>query len=260
MLWVMVNRLSTDARRPASVAVITGGAGGIGLATARLLARDGYNVVLMDRAGQHLARAAESVRTEGRDVLALACDVRNTAMVDLAIQTTIAGLGRMDVLVNTAAIARLGTIEDLSDKGWDSMLEVNLRGTFAACRAAHPHLVAAAPSAVVNVASISGRTRSVLTDPSYVASKAGVIGLTKSLAGQWAADGIRVNCVAPGLTDTAMAAVYTPEQRASFERTIPLGRYADPAEIAEAIVFLASPRASYITGAVLDVNGGMFMA
>lgn len=252
----VVNRLSRPRQR---VALVTGAAGGIGAATARILARDGCAVALVDLAADPLDRVCADLTEEGFDARSVECDVTSHDEVARAIAMAVAWRGHLDVVVNAAGVVRLGTIDGIDDDAWQEMLNVNLTSVFLVCRAAYASLLTGADAGVVNVASVSGRTRSVLADPSYVASKAGVIGLTRSLAAQWARDGIRVNCVAPGLTDTAMSSIYSQDERRSFEQMIPLGRYARPEEVAEAIAFLASDRSSYITGAVLDVNGGMFM-
>lgn len=241
------------------VALVTGAAGGIGRATVQLLAAEGIAVVMLDAREAALDQAVEDIERGGAEVIGALCDVRNEASVADAVAASARWQGQIDIVVNAAGIARVGTADDVPPDRWDEMLNVNLRGAYLVCRAAHQHLAAKGHGAVVNVASVSGRTKSILTDPSYVASKAGVIGLTRSLAGQWAAQGIRVNCVAPGLTETRMVSIYTPEQVRELEALIPLRRFATADEVAHAIVFLASERASYITGAVLDVNGGLFM-
>lgn len=252
----MFNRLSHPRRR---VALVTGAAGGIGAATAKSLAREGCAVVLVDLAADPLDGICSALTEDGLDARSVKCDVTSRDDVERAVAMAASWHGHLDVVVNAAGIVRLGTVDGIDDDAWHRMLDINLTSVFLVCRAAHASLLAGVAAGVVNVASVSGRTRSVLADPSYVASKAGVIGLTRSLAAQWARDGIRVNCVAPGLTDTAMSSIYSQEERRSFEQMIPLGRYARPEEVAEAIAFLASDRSSYITGAVLDVNGGIFM-
>jgi NAD(P)-dependent dehydrogenase (short-subunit alcohol dehydrogenase family) len=168
-------------------------------------------------------------------------------------------LGPLEVLVNSAGIYRVGALEEVSPEAWDATLAVNLRGTFLVCREVLPGMLARGQGSVVNLSSISGRTKATLAAPSYVASKAGVIGLTMSLAAQGAGRGVRVNAVAPGPADTDMIRTLDRELQARLLQTLPLGRLASAREVAQAIVFLASPCASYITGETLNVNGGAFM-
>lgn len=240
------------------IGLITGGAGGIGRATAEALAADGFAITLLDRPDAN-ERAVSELGRRGIEVARVDADVSSPSDVELAVGEVVDAHGRLDVLVNAAGLAQLGGISDITADDWDRLLDVNLKGTFLACRAAYPVLRRQGKGAVVNVASVSGRTRSVFTAPNYVASKAGVIGLTMSLAAQWCVDGIRVNCVAPGLVDTDMTSVYTPDRRRTLVQSIPMGRFARPAEIADAIVFLTSERSSYVTGETLNVNGGLFM-
>ena len=152
------------------------------------------------------------------------------------------------MLVNSAGIYRVGALEEVTPEAWDATLAVNLRGTFLVCREVLPGMLARGRGSVVNLSSISGRTKATLAAPSYVASKAGVIGLTMSLAAQGAARGVRVNAVAPGPADTEMIRTLDQELQARLLQTLPMGRLATAREVAQAIVFLASPCASYITG------------
>jgi 3-oxoacyl-[acyl-carrier protein] reductase len=236
--------------------LVTGGAGGIGLATARVLGEDGAPVVLADRDGARLAQAAEAL--EPAPVAVRPVDVLDTAAVEQMVGEVGATFGLRGV-VNAAGILQVGTIEDVSETDWDRVLGVNLKGTFAVCKAALPWLVERGGGAIVNVSSIGGRTKSAHGAPSYVASKAGVIGLTMSLAAQNATHGVRVNCVAPGVIDTDMTAVLTAEQRAASVASIPLGRLGEPSDVAYVIAALLSDRWSYVTGQTINVNGGMFM-
>lgn len=232
------------------MAAVVGGAGGIGGATADLLRADGMRVVALD-----LPRAAHDARDD-EDFMAL--DATDPQEVERAIGAIVGRHGRLDVLINAAGIVQLGGIEDITPEDWRRIMAVNLDAVFYCCRAAYPHLRQTS-GAVVSVSSVSGRTKSILTAPNYVASKAGVIGLTMVLAAQWAADRVRVNCVAPGLTNTGMHAIYTPEQIELMRAAVPIGRFAEPNEVAETVAFLAGDRSAYVTGEVLNVNGGLFM-
>ncbi|HEU5314498.1 MAG TPA: SDR family NAD(P)-dependent oxidoreductase, partial [Chloroflexota bacterium] len=168
-------------------------------------------------------------------------------------------LGRIDVLVNCAGIYRIGEIDAVDAAAWDQMLDINLRGTFLACRAVLPGMRERGRGCIVNLSSISGRTRSTLASPAYVASKAGVIGLTMTLAAQNARHGIRVNAVAPGPVDTEMIRGLPADLQPTVVAAIPMGRLGTAAEIARCIAFLASEGAAFITGETLNVNGGAFM-
>ncbi len=162
-------------------------------------------------------------------------------------------------MVNCAGIYHVGECEAITPELWDQVLDINLRGTNLVCRAALPGMLARGAGSIVNLASISGRTKSVLAAPSYVASKAGVIGLTMSLASQTAGRGVRVNAVAPGPVDTDMIRNLPEDAQARLITTIPIGRLATAGEIAQAIAFLAGDAAASITGETLNVNGGAFM-
>jgi 3-oxoacyl-[acyl-carrier protein] reductase len=241
------------------VALVTGAAGGIGRETALLLAEEGAAVAVADVRVEGAEETAADVRRRGAPALALPLDVTDEASVGAAVRAAGESLGPLEVLVNSAGIYRVGALDEVTPEAWDATLAVNLRGTFLVCRAVLPGMLARGRGSVVNLSSISGRTKATLAAPSYVASKAGVIGLTMSLAAQGAARGVRVNAVAPGPADTEMIRTLDPEMQARLLQTLPMGRLASAREVAQAIVFLASPCASYITGETLNVNGGAFM-
>ncbi|HEX2325117.1 MAG TPA: SDR family NAD(P)-dependent oxidoreductase [Chloroflexota bacterium] len=241
------------------VALVTGAAGGIGRETALLLAEEGAAVAVADVRVEGAEETAADVRRRGAPALALPLDVTDGASVESAVRAAGEALGPLEVLVNSAGIYRVGTLDEVTPEAWDATLAVNLRGTFLVCRAVLPGMLARGRGSVVNLSSISGRTKATLAAPSYVASKAGVIGLTMSLAAQGAARGVRVNAVAPGPADTEMIRTLDPEMQARLLQTLPMGRLAAAREVAQAIVFLASSCASYITGETLNVNGGAFM-
>ena len=232
-------------------AIITGAARGIGLATARLMSGQGWHVVLADIDGDELARVAQG----WEDALAITCDVSDpgqvSAMVDRAAQWS----GRIDALVNNAGVADFRPMGETDLGIWRRIMSVNLDGVFLCSQAAIPHL-ARAGGAIVNIASISGLRASTLR-VAYGTSKAAVIHLTRQQAAELGEQGIRANCVAPGPVDTKLAmAVHSPQIRAAYHDAIPLNRYGREDEIAQAIAFLCSEQASYITGQVLAADGG----
>ena len=238
--------------------LVTGGASGIGLATARVLAREGAHVVLLDRDHGRLAAEVAALRAGGADAEGHELDVTDVRAVAALIGELDARLPLCGA-VNAAGILQVGTIEDVSEADWDRVLGVNLKGTYAVCKAVVPLLAARGGGAIVNLSSIGGRTKSMHGAPNYVASKAGVIGLTMSHAAQHAASGVRVNCVAPGVIETPMTAGLFGEQRAASIAAIPLGRLGAATDVAAVIASLLSDGWSYVTGQTINVNGGMFM-
>jgi NAD(P)-dependent dehydrogenase (short-subunit alcohol dehydrogenase family) len=237
------------------VALVTGSARGIGLATAKRFLADGWRVVLLDIDGENLKRTFTALNKP--DVtLALVCDVTDPAGVARALATVAEKFGRLDALVNNAGIAIFKPILDITYDDWSRVLAVNLTGPFLCSQAAAPLMRDSGGGAIVNITSISGLRASTLRT-AYGTSKAGLAHLTQQQAVELASLGIRVNAVAPGPVDTAMAtAVHTPEIRAAYHDAIPLNRYGLEQELAEAIYFLCSERASYITGQTIAVDGG----
>ncbi|CAM3061292.1 SDR family NAD(P)-dependent oxidoreductase [Paracoccus nototheniae] len=232
-------------------AIITGAARGIGLATARLLSERGWRVVLADIDAEELARIA----TGWDDALAMPCDVSDPDQVTAVVDAATAWSGRIDALVNNAGVADFRPMAETDLATWRRVMSVNLDGVFLCSQAAIPHL-ARQGGAIVNIASISGLRASTLR-VAYGTSKAAVIHLTRQQAAELGQQGIRANCVAPGPVDTKLAlAVHSPAIRAAYHDAIPLNRYGREDEIAQAIAFLCSDQASYITGQVLAADGG----
>ena len=237
------------------VALITGAGRGIGLATARRFLAEGWRVALLDLDAA-LLEAAMAGLAAPKATCPLVCDVAAPGAVASAVQRAAAHFGRLDALVNNAGTAVFKPMLETSAEEWAWVMAVNLTAPFLAVQAAAPLMAAQGGGAVVNITSISGLRASTLR-VAYGTSKAGLAHLTKQQAVELAGLGIRVNAVAPGPVDTAMAkAVHTPEIRADYHATIPLNRYGLEEELAEAIFFLCSERASYITGQVLAVDGG----
>lgn len=232
-------------------ALVTGAARGIGLATTRLFLDEGWQVAMIDRDTEALSRAAAPLK----NVAAVDCDVSVPEQVDAMIPQVIARFGGIDALVNNAGVADFGPIEDTTFERWRTVMATNLDGPFLVTQVATPALKAT-KGAIVNIASISGLRASTLR-VAYGTSKAGVIQLTLQQAAELGEFGIRANCVAPGPVRTKLAmAVHSQQIIDAYHDAIPLNRYGSEREIAEAIVFLCSDRASYITGQVLAADGG----
>jgi NAD(P)-dependent dehydrogenase (short-subunit alcohol dehydrogenase family) len=236
-------------------ALVTGAARGIGLATAKRFLAEGWNVALLDIDGDNLKRTFAALERQDA-VLAIVADVSDPAQVERAYREFSARFKRLDALINNAGVAIFGPILQTSFTDWSRVLAVNLNGPFLMTQAAVPLMRDNGGGAVVNITSISGLRASTLR-VAYGTSKAGLAHLTKQQAAEFGALGIRVNAVAPGPVDTAMAkAVHTPEIRADYHDHMPLNRYGLEEELANVIYFLASDQASYITGQVLAVDGG----
>jgi len=245
-----------DAKKTAQkAALVTGGARGIGLAAANRFLAEGWRVALLDIDGDNLVKTCKALARPD-DILALTCDVADRGGVVKALDAVQAKFGRLDALVNNAGIAIFKPILDVTYEDWSRVLAVNLTGAFLCTQAAVPLMRETGGGAVVNITSISGLRASTLRT-AYGTSKAGLAHLTQQQAIELAPLGIRVNAVAPGPVNTAMAlAVHTPEIRADYHDHVPLNRYGLESELANAIYFLCSDEASYITGQELAVDGG----
>jgi len=241
-------------------ALVTGAARGIGLAVAKRFLAEGWNVALLDINAAQL-RETMATLAEPSKTLDIICDVSDPPAIGAAVRQAATHFGRLDALVNNAGIAIFKPILETTPEDWARVLAVNLTGPFLAAQAAAPIMAEAGGGAMVNITSISGLRASTLRASTlrvaYGTSKAGLAHLTKQQAVEFASLGIRVNAVAPGPVDTAMAkAVHTPEIRADYHDHLPLNRYGLEAELAEAVFFLCSDRASYLTGQVIAVDGG----
>jgi 3-oxoacyl-[acyl-carrier protein] reductase len=242
------------------VAVITGGARGIGRAIAFRLAAGGDAVVIADVSTETAEATAKELEAAGRTAVAWGVNVTEPAQVAAMAEAAVERLGRIDILVNNAGITRDGLILRMKDEEWDQVLAVNLDGAFYCSRAVlRPMLKQKQGGRIINISSVVGCMGNV-GQANYVASKAGLIGLTKALAREVAPRGITVNAVAPGFIETEMTAALPESVRQSMRAQIPLDRFGAPEDVAAAVVFLASEAAGYITGQVIHVNGGMWSA
>ena len=242
------------------VAMVTGAGRGIGKAIALAFAREGCHVVINDICPRdELERVAREVSASGVQGLVIQADVSQSEQVRDMIGQVEEKFQRLDILVNNAGIIRRGTIESVTEEDWDQVIRVNLKGTFNCCKAAVDIMKRRSTGKIINVSSVAGKTGDITSAPGYGPSKAAIDALTKTLALQLAGYGINVNAVAPHAIETEMSAQWSEEKRKSIIEAIPLRRLGKPEDVAEAVVFLASDKASFITGEILDVNGGFFM-
>ncbi len=239
------------------VALVTGGAQGIGKAIALALARAGADVAVADLNADRVAAAAAEVAALGRRSWALAGDVASLAFAEEAVAKTVEAGGGLHVLVNNAGITRDGLLLRMKPEDWELVLRVNLTGAFNFCKAAVPRMIKQRDGRIVGISSVVGAMGNA-GQVNYSASKAGMIGLTKSLAREVASRGVTVNAVAPGFIDTAMTQAMPEKAREALLGQIPAGRLGTPEDVAAAVLFLASPGAGYVTGQVIHVNGGMY--
>jgi 3-oxoacyl-[acyl-carrier protein] reductase len=240
------------------VAVVTGAGRGIGQAIALKLAAAGADIACVDLKLEFCAETVQKVQELGRKAWPFAANVSEAASVEAAAEQILAATGKVDILVNNAGITKDGLLMRMSEADWDAVLDINLKGTFLFTKAFSRGLIKQRSGRIVNIASVVGLIGNA-GQCNYGASKAGVIGFTKSAARELASRGITVNAIAPGFIETAMTAKLSPEAREALSKQIPLGSLGQPDDVANGALFLASPAARYITGQVLSVDGGMAM-
>lgn len=250
---------NSDFELSGKTALITGAGRGIGLATARRLAAAGADIIIAEFIAENGLAAAAEIESMGRKSLFIEVDVRRSDSVDRMVQTALGVFSRIDILVCNAGIAQAVPAEDCSDEEWLNMMAVNLNGVFFCCRAIGRHMLERGGGAIVNTASMSGMiSNTPQPQAHYNAAKAGVILLTKSLAGEWADRGVRVNCVSPGYIGTDMTAegMANRDWYPTWLEMTPQKRVGAPEDVAAAIYYLASPAAKFTTGSNLVVDGG----
>ena len=239
------------------VAVVTGGGQGMGRAVAQRLVEGGAKVVVNDKNGDAAQAAADAL---GSGALAAPGDVTVKADVDAIVRLAVDAFGSIGILINNAGILFSTALADMEEDEWDLVIDVNMKGTYLFTRAVLPVMKQAGWGRIVNFSSTAGKAVSTLGGPHYTAAKAGILGLTRAAAKEFAPYGITVNAVCPGLVNTEMVQQnVAPERLEAYLASFPISRICDPSEVAELVAFLASDRAAYITGASLDINGGDLM-
>ena len=244
-------------RLEAKVAIITGSGSGIGRATAELFAQEGAKVIVAEYDAEAGQTTVEAIQDAGGEALFVQVDVSKADQVQQMVQTTLDTFGRIDILFNNAGTLIWGTVLDTAEEAWNRLMGINLNGAFLCSKAVLPHMIERGGGAIINASSSTGAHDAVGGLAAYVTSKGGITLLTKCMALDHMHDNIRVNAIAPGPTDTPMLRdALSPEDLRAFVEAFPLGRLGRPTEVAQAVLFLASDEASFITGTILAVDGG----
>jgi len=253
-LTALLKLMATDKR----VAYVTGGSRGIGEAIVLALAAEGHHVVAVARNKEKLDAVVKGAAERGQSVEAVSVDIADGAALTASVEGTIEKHGRLDILVNNAGITRDGLFMRMDDKDFDDVINTNLKSAFVACRAATRPMIRARWGRIINISSVAGLIGNA-GQVNYAASKAGLIGMTKSIARELAGKQVTANCVAPGFITTDMTEVLPPQVKEAVLPLIPLKRFGNVADIAAMVAFLASEKSGYITGQTIAVDGGMTM-
>ncbi|MDP6693830.1 MAG: 3-oxoacyl-[acyl-carrier-protein] reductase [Phycisphaerales bacterium] len=249
--------MSTDTNNDSQrVAIVTGASRGIGRSIAKKLARDGFLLALVARDEKALASVQDEIESDGGNTVTHVCDLSQRGSFATVIETIVNDLGRLDVLVNNAGMTRDGLMLRMSDEDFEVVINVNLRSVFEGCRAAARPMMKGRFGRIINITSVSGLSGNA-GQANYAASKAGLIGLTKTVAKEFGSKGITANAIAPGFIETDMTASLGEEIRKGVEKTVPLRRYGHPEEVASVVSFLASEGSGYVTGQIIVVDGGL---
>jgi NAD(P)-dependent dehydrogenase (short-subunit alcohol dehydrogenase family) len=238
------------------VALVTGGASGIGKATAELFAREGARVAVADNSAEG-RDTVQAIKTAGGEAIFVSVDVSDSGQVTQMVEAAIQAYGRIDILFNGAGILHYGTVLETDEQAWNRVLSINLTGTYLCCRAVLPHMIRQGGGSIINVASTVGAHDACANAVAYVTSKGGVTLFTKAVAIDHAKQGVRVNALVPGATDTPMIRkAIAPDALEALASSHPIGRLGRPEELAKAVLFLASDDASFVTGSAMFVDGG----
>jgi len=240
------------------VAIVTGAARGIGKAIAKTLAEEGVKVVIVDIDARNGKEVVEEIRKERGEAFFICVDISKRKEVESAVKKVIQQFGKIDILVNNAALCSLTSLEDVTEKEWDKVMNTNLKGTFNFCQVVIKHMKTRKYGKIINIASVAGKDGGVV-GPHYSISKAGVICLTKCFAKYGGEYGINVNTISPGPVETEMTKSWPDSLKKARLIQTPLGKFAQPQDIAGMVVFLASDLSSHITGENVDINGGILM-
>jgi NAD(P)-dependent dehydrogenase (short-subunit alcohol dehydrogenase family) len=252
--------MSDTGKLEGRTAIVTGAGQGMGFAIARVLAERGANIVVNDVHAENAGRTAAELAALGVQTVSVPGNVTNAADVRHVVGRATEQFGAVHILVNNAGVLRPTRVADITEEEWDLVVDVNLKGTFLCSQAVLAPMKAAGWGRIVNLSSTAGKNISTVGGAHYTAAKAGILGFTRHLAKEVAADGITVNAVCPGLIDTEMVRATIDDRRvAAYAASFPIPRLGQPSEVAELVAFLASDRAAYITGASLDINGGDLM-
>lgn len=239
-------------------AIVTGGAKGIGRGCVELFAENGANVVLADMNCDMATEVEQELKGRGLQVKAVKVNVKQVSDIEKMVNTAVESFGTVDILVNNAGIFHSTPVEDVTEEEWDNIMAINLKSVFFATQKVLPYMKKKHCGKILNLSSLAGRNGGIVNGLGYSAAKAGIVGLTRGFAARLAQYGINVNAIAPGSTDTGILGGLSAQETAELVAKIPLGRYGTVHEVASAVAFLCSDDASFITGAVLDVNGGMY--